>query len=184
MYFNVLLFQVFYCSKDFVKNSEDFVRNSKDVVRGKVRGIVYFELLRPGQTVTADVYQQQLNNLNRALNEKRPILSIKIRQVLLLHDNARPHKAKIVQEKIKELKWKVLLHPAYSPDIAPSEYDLFRSLKNNLHEQQFTEFEEVEKWVADWIVPNPNNSFMTEFTSYQIDGGRLWQAKEIISIKF
>ena len=138
-----------------------------------MKGVIYFELRKPGETVTADVYKQQLIKMNLALNEKRPVKDTKSRQVLLLHDNARPHKAKVVQETIKELKWKVLLHPAYSPDIAPSDYHLFRSLKNNLREKQFTEFEEVKKWVTNWMLPNPKSFSTMESTHYLNDGRKL-----------
>ncbi|UYV70361.1 hypothetical protein LAZ67_7002670 [Cordylochernes scorpioides] len=42
------------------------------------------------------------------------------------HDNARPHVAKIVKETLEALQWDVLPHPPYSPDIAPSDYHIFR----------------------------------------------------------
>ena len=57
--------------------------------------------------------------------------------VLLLHDNARPHVAQLTAQKIEELDWEPLLHPAYSPDIAPSDFYLFRSLEHSLAEKQF-----------------------------------------------
>jgi len=41
-------------------------------------------------------------------------------------DNARSHVAAPVKRYLETLKWEVLPHP-YSPDIAPSDYHLFRS---------------------------------------------------------
>ncbi|VDP00645.1 unnamed protein product [Heligmosomoides polygyrus] len=41
-----------------------------------------------------------------------------------LHDNMRPHVAKVVQQKFEKLGWTVLPHPPYSPDIAPSDYHI------------------------------------------------------------
>ena len=38
----------------------------------------------------------------------------------------------------------VLPHPAYSPDIAPSDYGLFRSLSTFLRGKQFENFDQVE----------------------------------------
>ena len=35
-------------------------------------GVMYFELLKPGETVNTDRYRQQIINLNHALIEKRP----------------------------------------------------------------------------------------------------------------
>jgi histone-lysine N-methyltransferase SETMAR len=38
---------------------------------------------------------------------------------------------------IQELDWEILPHPPYSPDLAPSDYHLFRSLSNNLRGAEF-----------------------------------------------
>jgi len=39
----------------------------------------------------------------------------------------------MIRQKLRELSWEVLMHPPYSPDIAPSYYHLFRSLQNSLN---------------------------------------------------
>ena len=64
-----------------------------------------------------------------ALREKRPEYEQRHDKVILLHDNARPHVAKVVKKYLKMLKWDVLSHPLYSPDIAPSDYWLFRRMQ-------------------------------------------------------
>ncbi len=46
----------------------------------------------------------------------------------LLHDNAAPHTAKVTKETLEALGFRVLPHPPYSPDLAPSDFHLFRSL--------------------------------------------------------
>lgn len=123
------------------------------------KGVVYYELLKPGQTVTAERYQQQLIDLNRALNTKRPLNRAKSRQVILQHDNARPHTAKLVKETLKALKWKVLSHPPYSPDVAPSDYHLFRAMQSSLTGESFNEFEDLVKWLDDWIASKTEDFF-------------------------
>jgi len=50
-------------------------------------------------------------------------------KVILLHDNTRPCVAKIVKKYLETLKWDVLSHPPYCPDIAPSDYWLFRRMQ-------------------------------------------------------
>lgn len=115
------------------------------------KGVVYHELLKPGETVNTDRYQQQMINLNHALIEKRPEWARRHGKVILLHDNAPAHKAKRVQDTIKTLGWELLPHPPYSPDLAPSDYHLFSSMGHALAEQHFDSYEEVENWVSGWF---------------------------------
>lgn len=123
------------------------------------KGVVYYELLNPNETVTADRYRRQLNNLARALKEKRPAIAKKSYKVLFHDDNARPHRANIVQKKIEELGWDRLQHPAYSPDIAPSDYHLFRSLQLDLADVRFKNGIEVTNWMAGWIARKDEDFF-------------------------
>jgi len=101
-------------------------------------GVVYYELLKPNETITGDRYRMQLMRLSRALKEKRPQYQERHDKVILQHDNARPHIARPVKTYFETLKWKVLLHPPYSPDVAPSDYHLFRSMAHGLGDQHFT----------------------------------------------
>jgi len=61
-------------------------------------------------------------SLSRALREKRPKYEQRYDKVILLHDNTRPHVTKVVKKYLETLKWDVLPHPPYSPDIASSDY--------------------------------------------------------------
>ena len=96
------------------------------------KGIVHHELLEPGQTINSTLYCQQLMRLNQAIQEKRPEL-INKKGVVFHHNNARPHISLVTRQKLRELGWEVLMHPPNSPDLAPSNYHLFRSLKNSLN---------------------------------------------------
>ena len=53
--------------------------------------VVYYELLKPSETITGDLYRTQLMRLSRALKEKRPQLQERHDKVILQHDNARLH---------------------------------------------------------------------------------------------
>jgi len=46
-------------------------------------------------------------------------------KVILLHDNAPSHTAKLVKETVEAFDWEILSHAAYSPELAPSDYHLF-----------------------------------------------------------
>lgn len=115
------------------------------------RGIVYYELLKPGETVNGQRYRQQMINLNHALIEKRPEWATRHGKVILLHDNAPSHTTNLVKETINALKWDVNPHPPYSPDLAPSDYYLFSAMSIALAGHHFNEFEEVENWLIRWF---------------------------------
>ena len=95
------------------------------------KGIVHYELLSSNQTINSEPYCEQLQRLQQAIERKRPKL-INRRGVVFHHDNARPHTSLITRQKLRELDSEVLMHP-YSPDIAPSDYHLFRSLQNSFN---------------------------------------------------
>ena len=48
------------------------------------RGIIYYELLKPSETITGDRYRLQLIRLNQALKEKRPELDNRHNKLILL----------------------------------------------------------------------------------------------------
>ena len=58
--------------------------------------------------------------------------------VLFLHDNAPVHRALATQKKLAYLGSQCLDHPLYSPDLAPSDYDLFPGLKKQLKGRHFS----------------------------------------------
>lgn len=123
------------------------------------KGVVYYELLNPNETVTGDRYRRQLDKLAHALNEKRPLIARKHHKVLFHDDNARPHRAKTAQNKVEQLGWDRLGQPAYSPDLAPSDYHLFRSMQIALSDVRFRNAEEVREWINDWIAEKDEDFF-------------------------
>lgn len=122
-------------------------------------GILYYELLQTGETVTAIRYQNQLLQLRNELAVKRPEWTDRHDKVIMLHDNAKPHVAKLITDTLKNFNWEVLPHPPYSPDIAPSDYHLFRSMAHGLAEQHFRNREDVKNWLDNWINSKPANFF-------------------------
>ena len=100
--------------------------------------------------MNAELYVQQLRRLNDTIKERRPTRQY---PVILQHDNARPHIA------IQELDWEVLPHPPYSPDLAPSDFHLFRSLPNALRGVSFNNNEEVKMWLDEFFESKPTDFY-------------------------
>jgi len=71
--------------------------------------------------------------------------------VLFLHDKAPAHRTLATQKKLAYLGFHFLDHPSYSPDLASSDYHLFRGLKNQLKVRHFSSDVEVIADAATWF---------------------------------
>jgi len=94
-------------------------------------------------------------SLPNTIDEIEPSTQGKTRPLLLqAWQNYSPacstHVAAPVKTYLETLKWEVLPHPPYSPDIAPSDYYLFRSMTHGLSEQHFTSHEDTKNCIDDW----------------------------------
>ena len=144
--------------------------------------MLYYELFIPGETVTGERYALQLNCLTEQIEEKRPYTGRRRRPVILQHDNATPHRSSVAGQTINDLQWELMLHPAYSPNIAPTNYHLFHSLQNILAEQHFKTEDEVRK-VIDEFIASKDQAFCWRRGIHQLP--EHWQSVVvIILVKF
>jgi histone-lysine N-methyltransferase SETMAR len=96
-----------------------------------ISGPILEHYMEHGLTVNSERYSTMLKDkLKPAVRSKWIVLLSKI--VLPHHDSARPHAAAATIETIQELNFELLPQPSYSPDLAPSDYHLFGSLKKTL----------------------------------------------------
>jgi len=119
------------------------------------KGIVHYELLSSNQTINSELYCE-LQRLQQAIERKWPEL-INRRGVIFHHDNARPYTSVMTRQKLRQLGWEVLMHPPYSPDIAPSDYHLCRSLQNSLNGVKFQKRSVKITW-SSFSIRNHRNS--------------------------
>jgi len=77
-------------------------------------GVVYYELLKPNETITGALYRTQLMRLSRVLKKKRAHYYSRHDKIILLHDNARPHVVAPVKIYVETLKWEVLSPAVFS----------------------------------------------------------------------
>ena len=61
------------------------------------KGVIYYELLKPDETVNAKRYQQQRMDLKQKLLEKGPEYQKRQYKVILLHDSTPSHTTKPVK---------------------------------------------------------------------------------------
>ena len=73
--------------------------------------------------------------------------------------NSRPHTAHLTISTIRQPNWEVLEHPAYSPDLAPSDLHLLDPLKNALRGRRFAADDELKEAVHDWLRSQPQSFF-------------------------
>ena len=122
------------------------------------QGVILEHYVERGATVNNVRCSEMLSNeLKPAIRTKRRGLLSS--GVLLLHDNARPHTAIHTLQTLVKLGFTVLEHPAYSPDLAPSDYHLFGQLKVALRGRRFTSDEGVKKAVHEWLAAQPKTFF-------------------------
>lgn len=106
------------------------------------RGVVLIDYLEKGRTITGEYYASLLDKLNDAIQAKRPHLAKK--KVLFHQDNAPAHTSRVVAAKLHDLRFEVVPHAPYSPDLAPSDYFLFPNLKKWLGGRRFSSNDEVK----------------------------------------
>jgi hypothetical protein len=103
-------------------------------------GVLLVDYLPQGQTINTDYIMDQLDRLRTAVLSKRRIM----RQMpFILWDNARPHASARTCAKVEELGFRLLSHPAYSPDLAIADFHLFGPLKMPMRGKTFTTRQEV-----------------------------------------
>jgi len=105
------------------------------------RGIIFTDYLEKGRTITGQYYADLLGRFDAELMRKRPHLAKK--KVLFHHDNAPAHSSAIAITKLVELRYELLPHPPYSPDLAPCDFFLFPNMKKWLGGKRFTSNEQV-----------------------------------------
>ena len=123
------------------------------------KGVLYVDFLTERRTINAEYYSALLEGpVKAAIRNKRKRAQT---SVSFLQDNARPHVAARTMDTIQKLKWNVLPHPPYSPDLAPSDYHLFGPLKEHLGGKRFRNNEEVIQAVQEWLHWQPKDFFLS-----------------------
>ena len=112
-------------------------------------GVLLTEHLPRKTTINGSCYASSIGRLPSVIVEKgRGEAS---QGVLLLYDNAPIYKCNIVQAAIRQVGFIELNHPAYSLDIALTNYHLLSDLKKFLRGTNFSSDDEVVTTVGNYL---------------------------------
>ena len=100
--------------------------------------------------INSNKYCSQLDQLKAAHDEKHPELVNRKRKIFH-QDNVRPRVSLMTRQKLLQLGWEVLIHSPYSPDIAPLDFHLFRSLQNSLNGKNFNSLEDCKRHLEEFF---------------------------------
>ncbi|KAL1132425.1 hypothetical protein AAG570_010380 [Ranatra chinensis] len=113
------------------------------------QGIIMAHRVPHETTVIESYYFEWLQKLHRKLHKNRPHLLQK--GPLILHDSGLLYMGENVNDLLTEYGWAELPHLSYSPDMSPSDFDLYPKLKEPLRGQHFSSLEEISSAVTQAI---------------------------------
>ena len=87
------------------------------------------DFLPKRSTITGVSYANLLDQLRTAIRVKRR--------------NANVHTCKVATDAVERNGYQLIPNPAYSPEIAPSDFFLFSNLKKDIHRCHFRSYEEI-----------------------------------------
>jgi len=93
---------------------------------------------------------ERAKKLRRAIQNKR--LGVLSRDVVFIHDNARPHKANATQQLLMEVGQEQSEHPPDGPDLLPSDFNLLLHMKSFLGGQMRDGDDEVNEGVTQHAI--------------------------------
>ncbi len=124
------------------------------------KGMVYHEFVH-GQTINTALFIQILGRFQQAMNRKRPG---RHGRYYLHMDNASPHTSRDTCLHLLFTGLRVLIHPPYSPDLAPSDFWLYPRLKHGLKGRWFANLDDLEDAVDEEIANISSHEYTECFT--------------------
>lgn len=125
-------------------------------------GFLIIDILPDDFRFTSEYF---INNILEKIYEATKTLREKEHRKIIIHfDNARPHTSRKVVEYMDLHSMKRAPHPAYSPDIAASDFYLFGYLKNELEGEEFETadqlFDAIQKILSEISHDTLNKVFL------------------------
>ena len=110
-------------------------------------GLIHYNFLNPGKTITSEKYAQQIIKMHQKPNACSQNWSTKWAQFF----STTMCVAQPILQKLNELGYEVLPHLPYSPDLSPTSFHFFKHLDNFLHAKCFHKQEEAENAFQEFV---------------------------------
>ena len=130
-----------------------------------IDGVVHNEFVPPGRTVNGHFYVEVLQRLRDADRRKRR--DKWQGEWFLHHDNASSHTSLVVKQLLAEKSIPAITQPPYSPDLAPSDFWLFPTLKMGLRGTHFATMEDIKSNSTAKLRRIPKEAFHRCFQQWQ-----------------
>ncbi|GFX19248.1 uncharacterized protein TNCV_3013921 [Trichonephila clavipes] len=88
---------------------------------------------------------------------------VNVRGLMLHHDSASSHTARLTAEFLKQKQIKVIEHPPYSPDLAICDFWLLFNLKRNLRGRRFSSEEDIDVAINAFFLSIQRNEWFQAF---------------------
>jgi hypothetical protein len=102
--------------------------------------VINVDFLPHGVTISAHYYRNLLHNEARQTIQQKKTLELS-KKIFPLHDDACPHTVNLAKATLVTMGCKIMNHPPYSPDLVPTDFHLFETMKVHLVEKFLTDDE-------------------------------------------
>ena len=141
-------------------------------------GILLIDYLQKGQTINGTYYASLLTQLREKIKIKR---RGKLTKGVLFHqDNAPVHKSVIAMAAIHNCGFKLIEHPPYSLDLAPSDFHLFPKLKTAISGTHFQSNDDVIHAADDFLNGQEKDFLKVALRLLNTAGKSVWILKGIM----
>ena len=137
------------------------LRSSKALPKAKLDawwsavGLMHYRFLN---SITSEKYAQQMGETCQKL-QHLPLVLVNSKSPILLYDNAQPHTAQPMLQKLNKLDYEVSPHPPYSPDLWLTDYHFFKHPNNFLQGKHFYNQQEAENAFQEFTTSHQSRDF-------------------------
>ena len=122
------------------------------------RGVVLIDFAEKNVRLNSYYYSDLVSQCRHAQRKERGI------PMWFLQDNGAIHKSAESMRVLEESGFDLLDHPPYSPDLAPSDFYLFRHMKRHLRGKQFVDAEDLKGEVHSFLDQQTQDFFKNAFS--------------------